>query len=409
MTITAKRGWLLILLACAAWFPTLRVGFIWDDHHTIVHNASLRSWSKANVLSDFRRGFFGSGQDQNFYRPLVSLLNRFDYTLYVGRPWGFHLTNLMLHAFTSVLVMMLLARLGIPALAAFWTAALFAVHPANAQDMILVSGRCGLMALFFSLASLLVWMKPGPGWTAVGGALFAAALFSKESAVAVPAALVLCWWMSGGIPRQDALRRFLLGGAVLFLYLGLRDNVLPRLAGEVPVAHWLTFMAKAFPAVLASFAVRAAAPVLLYSNRTLPESLDLWPLTLVAMVGFTFWLWHRRERWPFFAWSWFVIGLMPPTFTMVATSVMHDHWVYPALPGALLPAGMGLAWGLQSPDTVRRRLVTVAAFVLLTAGGLLCHWNVRLRGTDVDFFRWSARFTRDRTVHDNLRYFERIH
>ena len=38
-----------------------------------------------------------STHGNDFYRPLVTVANRIDYSLYGLKPWGYHLSNLLFH------------------------------------------------------------------------------------------------------------------------------------------------------------------------------------------------------------------------------------------------------------------------------------------------------------------------
>ena len=70
-------------------------GFVWLDHGDIETGRSIAGLSEAAGL--FIKGFGSTG----FYRPIVSLVNSSDKWLYGNRPWGWHLTNVILHTMVT--------------------------------------------------------------------------------------------------------------------------------------------------------------------------------------------------------------------------------------------------------------------------------------------------------------------
>ncbi len=80
----------LLLLGLILYLPTLRIGFLTDDFLDIQTD-----------LSNAARAF--TGMSSSGYRPLMSYSWALDNAVWgVGRPWGWHLTNLMILALTLV-------------------------------------------------------------------------------------------------------------------------------------------------------------------------------------------------------------------------------------------------------------------------------------------------------------------
>ena len=70
-------------------------------------------------------------------------------------PFGFHVTNVLLHMLNVVLLFQLARRFARIGLAAFAAAALFAVHPMMTEAVGYISGRSEVLcATFFMLALL---------------------------------------------------------------------------------------------------------------------------------------------------------------------------------------------------------------------------------------------------------------
>ena len=78
---------------------SLKNGFIWDDEYLILLNSQIKSITHVKDVFTTYVGY-GSGNVNNFYRPLQELSNMIDYFLWAEDPLGFHLTNVILHGRT---------------------------------------------------------------------------------------------------------------------------------------------------------------------------------------------------------------------------------------------------------------------------------------------------------------------
>ena len=141
-----------------------------------------------------------------YYRPLTLLTYTFDYALWGWDPFGYHLTDLLLHG-TAVGTVYWLARLafGQGMLAASGVALVFLLHPSALELVPAVTRRQEpLMVIGMSLAVIGAKFAPSPrGWAGVLiGSLVA--VCAAERALVVPAfvfAYVVC--MSGqGLFRE---------------------------------------------------------------------------------------------------------------------------------------------------------------------------------------------------------------
>jgi hypothetical protein len=120
-------------------------------------------------------------------RPLTYLTFWANYQAGGASPLGWHVVNLLLHVASVLLAFASLRRL-IPERAALLAAALFAVHPLNAEAVNYIFARSTLLCTVLTLASLRSWVN-GRHWHAV--AWFAPALLAKEECVTFPLFLLL--------------------------------------------------------------------------------------------------------------------------------------------------------------------------------------------------------------------------
>ncbi len=129
-------------------------------------------------------------------------------------PVGYHAVNLGLHLAAVALLFEVLRRL-MPPRAAWIAAAIFAVHPFQAEPVNYVFARSIMLATLLCLASLESWTA-GRRWWAV--AWFGAALLAKEECVAFPALLLLLegWKWRSHRQQQPALEKVLWPIASMF-------------------------------------------------------------------------------------------------------------------------------------------------------------------------------------------------
>ena len=118
----------LVVLCFLVYANSLGNDFVFDDNHLVLGS---RRWLKLANILDLARS----------YRPVRNLSYAFDLALWGDRPFGFHLTSVLIHSGVAVLVFLLIRRLTDRTLPAFLTALIFAVHPIQTDAVAYISGR----------------------------------------------------------------------------------------------------------------------------------------------------------------------------------------------------------------------------------------------------------------------------
>ncbi len=151
------------LLGGLVYANSLSGDFVWDDRKLIVDDRAIKSW--AHLGDIFSHDFFERNEDDlpyGYYRPVTTVSYLIDYSVWRLQPFGYHLTNVLLHSACTVLVGLVLLRLGWSFTASLIAAALFAVHPLHAENVAWIAGRTDLLAFFFSATSLLLHLYSEP-------------------------------------------------------------------------------------------------------------------------------------------------------------------------------------------------------------------------------------------------------
>ena len=234
------------VLSALAHVEILGYWFTGTDTLTLIETSRVQSLSEAAALF-VRPLMHGSAFTENalFYRPIVSLSYAVDYAIWGTVPFGYHLTDLLLHAGATLLVFLLSREVAGGDLAVGGVAALlFGLHPLTVEVVPTPARRQDVLATVFVLLSLLLFIRGvrdrrRPLLVAAAVA-YLLALGSKETA-AVLAPLAAIWYVAHSYRRDVDLRAFFTRGVEAFLplvvatigYLAVRIAVLGGVGGYV--------------------------------------------------------------------------------------------------------------------------------------------------------------------------------
>ncbi len=247
------RGVLATLLLASSvllpHWPRERADFVYDDRGFIGANQSLRSPGEA--FAALLAPFPPDSPERGLYRPLTSLSYAFDFQIGGGDSRAFHRSNVLLYAVVVALVFRLALVYGCGFGFALALALLFAVHPVHCDAVDAIAGRSELLALLFSLLSLIAFLEArGAGgrnrrWLALSVGAYALACASKETAVVLPAILAVHAWVLPLAPargeRRAELIRLAPFAGVLALYLVARFSALGSFAPAEPLLRGVPF------------------------------------------------------------------------------------------------------------------------------------------------------------------------
>lgn len=146
----------LFLFSIIIYSNILNAPFVFDDFSSIVYNPAVKSLKSALV-----------GISENRY--LGNLSFAFNYAVAGLIPFGYHVTNVLIHAANALLVYSLITLTFLtPALSgtrlssrfiALATAFIFVVHPIQTQAVSYIVQRFTSLATFFYLLSLIFYVK----------------------------------------------------------------------------------------------------------------------------------------------------------------------------------------------------------------------------------------------------------
>lgn len=345
----------LVLLGCLTFCTFIRV--LWadflsyDDPFYVTANPLVLgglSWKSLTAA--------WSSFDCANWHPLTWISLMLDYQVYGLRPWGFHLTNLLLHVANTLLLFTLLRRLSLSWGPALFVAAVFGIHPLHVESVAWITERKDVLATLFGLLSLLAYIRSvqtGETWrryTSCGW--FALSLTAKPLLVTLPCLLLVIdyWplkrWSTSRQFVQCVTEKWLLwlltigscivtiiaqkqGGAVASLE---KFSLIQRL-GNICVSYG-TYLQKSF------WPTRLAAFYPFSMNSWEPVSV-LVATVLLVIVSVLAWRLRHRHGSILVGWLWFLGTLVPMIgLVQVGSQSMADRYMYFPL--------IGLSWAATS-------------------------------------------------------------
>ena len=417
-----KTGFVIFSLVVIVYANALSNSFVWDDRYLIVENSMTKNWR--HIPEFFTTQLYqGSGQESNFYRPAQKLLVLCEYSIWRLNPFGYHLTNIIIHALNAVLVYLLLKLLlkreKIPIISAL----LFAVHPVNTQAVTYISGSADLLAGFFIFSSLILFFlyrenrihQAYDYWGAV--VLFVSAFLSRESAIILPSLLILCdvsfypdikKSKLGNIFRKDYLPFFLL----LLIYVILRLTVLdfssPAFSPEKASLYQRVIT---FPGIVFTYIRLLFLPFNLHMEYDvgwavsfLKAPIFISNIVFLLLLVFTGWS-YKHSKIIFFSFAWFFLTLVPVSNIFPLNAAMAEHWLYIPSVGFFVVFSMGiirLAGLIKIPHIKRNLTVFVLTPVLVFYSSLTVMRNREWRN-ELALYRNILKYSPySARVHNNL-------
>jgi tetratricopeptide (TPR) repeat protein len=393
---------LMLMAAFLVYFPALIGDFLWDDLGHVT-NPALQSWS------GLLRIWFEPGATQQYY-PLLHSAFWLEHRLWGDAVLGYHLINVLQHAFAATLFGVLLRRLAVPGA---WLAAwLFLLHPVCVESVAWIAEQKNTLSLVLYLAAALAYVRfdtaRSPRRYALATLLFAGALLTKTVTASLPAALlVVFWWRRGRLEwRRDVVpllpwfvlgtagglftahfERVLIGAQGADFTLGLADRLV--LAGRV---FWFYLGKLLWPFEL----------IFVYPRWSVDASVWwqwLFPAAGLGLLAGLAW-WSRRARGPLAAALLFGGSLFPVLgFVNVypfVFSYVADHFQYLASLAVFALAGAGLS-------RLPRRARTIATGLLAALFGLLTWNQAAVYKNDVTLYEATLRRNPDAWLaHHNL-------
>jgi len=338
------------------------------------------------------------------WHPLTWLSHMLDCQLYGLAPGGHHLTSLLLHAATAILLFLILFRMTGKLWPSAFVAGVFAVHPLRVESVAWVAERKDVLSGFFFMLTLGTYIGyvRNPFSKVRYFALlvaFALGLMAKPMLVTLPFVLLLLdYWplrrMVAPVARDtDRLGVWRIGDLIIpvrlvveklpLLLLVLVSCVLTLWAQQIsimPVEYlpihyrignalvtYVAYLGKLFlPVNLVAFYPHPMFD--LSGTAVLGASLVLTAITFGVWVG------RRHQPYLLVGWGWYLVTLLPVIgLVQVGGQAMADRYTYLTQIGLLI----ALTWGFEHVSQAWRGRVgvSVGASVLILGVLMSLAWR----------------------------------
>ncbi len=386
---------LIILLGALAYFNCLQGGFIWDDAGLVERNTYIRS------LSGLPKIFAGNiwagiGESSRAYRPLQIATYLVDYSIWRLNPFGYHLTNLLLHILAGITLYWLLKLIFQNELLALLSSLLFVCHPVQTEAVAYISGRADPLAavfIFMAFGFYLKFLQTQKQTDYLLGLLsFILALLSRENALVLPVLLLAYHFAFKPKPAVKKCGAFFL---IAGIYLALRLALMNTVLSDSPVETTLIQRLPGFFAALANYARIMFLPVDLHMEYG-GDLFKFFNFRVLLGMGILIFLTacilksRKANAAVFFALIWFLATLLPASNFYPLNAYMAEHWLYLPSIGIFIIFGKWFADGYARKKT-RFAALLLAAGLLAAYLGLTINQN-RYWRSELDFFKRTLKF-----------------
>ena len=355
------------------YYNSLPNEFVFDDESVVIGNASIQSLSNIPKFFSADEGFHKV--IGRYYRPVVSASYAIDYAIWGLDPYGYHLTNVIIHIIACLLLFKILSalfwRYKYRNLFSLFATLIFAVHPIHTEAVSWVSGRTDSLVTLFFFASFLCYLEftkeqefvksekafrkietKNYFYLALSLLFYATGLLTKEMIITMPLIIILYDF----VYRKKNLNYFkenwityALFILVTLVYIWVRYELLK----DVPERdNYLYFKGKSYDIVAGTMLktipvyfrlMFAPVPLLYHYNGVIPDvssfmdsavSLSLAFIALLIVISVYF---YKKDSIISFCILFFLITLLPVMNIVPTMNLMAERFLYfPSFALALL-------------------------------------------------------------------------
>lgn len=378
---------LLLFGTLAVYWPTLNNGYVWDDHTNIHKNVTLtqpdalrRIWTTDDIYQYYPLTF------TSYYLEYLACGRTF-------RPEVSHAINIVLHAANAIVLMFLCRSLGLGNWAAWFAAAIFAVHPIQTESVAWATERKNLLSGFFFFSAFLAYARLMRTHRTkdyiLALILFLLAGLSKTVTMTLPASLILLERTRNRTPI-DRIAICMAPFAALAVCFAVLARVFEH---ERAGATWLTLNLSMPDRLI----IACRVPWHYLQNILLPRSpvfippqwkidstvaWNYWPVALTTATILALFL--ARRRFPgltLLAAGHFLVTLLPASglvnFVFMRYSFVQDHFQYLAGIGILILLAQfaEALYNRAGRFASRAGAAGVIVAALLISLGTISHWR----------------------------------
>ncbi len=413
---------LLVFATLAVYLQVIRFDFVnYDDPDYVLDNSNIQhGLSKATLSWAFTTTHAGN------WHPLTWLSHAVDWTLYGAKPGGHHLTSVLIHLFSTLVLFFSLRSMTGTVWRSGTVAALFALHPMHVESVAWVSERKDVLSACFGMSSIWFYvqyakLKSSHPFFLSGKVILiyvlaliclSLGLLAKQMLVTLPFVLLLLdVWPLKRLDKEKVS--------------GLFFEKLPFLVVVgifIPVALWAQSAGRSVVSVsdipldqrlenvvisYFRYVVKMIWPTGLVPFYPYPR---IWPVgmffsaAIFLVGGFGLSIWQLKRRpFLFVGWCWFVGTLVPVIgLVQIGSQSMADRYSYIPFIGLFIATVWALS-GFVKKNGLPLWCVAIVTIAALTIFSTLTYRQVGFWKNSETLFRHTLNLMQEnRVAHVNL-------
>ena len=384
----------ICLASFAVYFVSLDFYFLInsDDSAYIFRNPYLQEISLANTAAIFSNLHYGD------YLPVNLLSYSWDFTWWGFKPFGYHLTQVILHSLNACLLYLILRLLSVPERACWMSVMIFVVHPVQVESVVWVSERKNLLSTLFILLSLWFYLRHAMSegsrrfyfYSCL--AAFVLALMSKSISVMLPCIFVLLDVLVLKrkvmvLEKAPFFLLSLLAGLATIASQGAVGGISEYMGGSFFVSLFYTFRTY-WDYLVCLFFPFQLSPRYLFSGISLSGMQSV--LSYLLFFAICFFVVRNYRSCPIrvFAIGWFLLWLLPVSNLVPINTLRQDRYLY--LPSMAVIVVVSLWLESFGQNQRRKNLVSLIASGLVFCLGSLSFLHTFVYASDYSYWRRIA-------------------
>jgi hypothetical protein len=409
----------LAVVTIAAYWPVLGAEFVnYDDDEYVTENQHVLG----GLTLDGAKWAFTMDENTANWHPLTWLSHMLDCELFGQHAGLHHLTNLIIHTTSAVLLLLVLASMTGSIWPSAFVAAGFALHPLHVESVAWIAERKDVLSGLFWILTMGCYLR----YTRAGNrssyiltlVVFALGLMAKPMLVTLPFVLLLLdYWPLNRFesnPTTSLYRkvRHLIVEKIPFFVPMAASCVITYIAqkggGAVVDIEALSFGTRLSNAMVAyiAYIIKIVWPVglaILYPFKHIPMWQAFSAFLSLVFITIAAILWDRRKKYLAVGWLWYIGTLVPVIgLVHVGSHSLADRYTYISLIGLFMIIAWAVAGLCQSRPALRSAMAV--ATLLLVAGmfagtrNQLGYWK-----DSISLFRHAVEVTENNNfMHNNL-------
>jgi hypothetical protein len=382
-----------------------------DDEVYVTENLHVQS----GITLDGLRWAFSTTYAE-FWHPLTWLSLMFDFQLYGLNAGGYHLTNLILHILSTLLLFWLFNRMTGMIWRSAFVAALFALHPLHVESVAWIAERKDVLSAFFFMLTLCLYVyyteKPDIKKYLLVLFCFTCGLMSKSIVVTLPVILILLdyWPLKRFESKKENIVLWQLKEKIPFFVLSAVFSIVTFYAQYPDKSGFV----RDFPFSLSSRIANAFVSFVTYLEKIFwphdliffypfSDQLAVWQVwgaaLLIIVISIFVVAMVKRSPYLLVGWLWYAVTLAPVIGIIHVGKGKHamaDRYTY--LP--LIGIGVMLAWGiplLLRREDIRKKVLLPAGIFVLAILTILTWHQCSYWKNSVELFSHTLHITPDYT------------